>query len=176
MAATDKNKPLRKDRLRLLMSGVTKHYANVTLVLAGQPYTAIALVQLIQQDIDASDLADKAHADWSQQVQIERDSHTELAPVLRALRSQVFAQFGDSKDASSTLKDFGYTPRKVTKPRVQTKADAAKKGRATRSARHTAGKNQKKDVKGTVPAETPVAAPTSPAPAPAVAAPAKPGA
>jgi hypothetical protein len=162
MTATDPNKPTRKSRLRLIIAGVQKQYPTGSLLLAGQTLTTSQLVQLIQQDIDASDAADKAHADWISQVQVERNSHQKVDPVLRALRSQVLAQFGDTKDAASTLATFGYSPRKVTPVPSDTKADAAAKGRATRAARHTMGKKQKASVKGTVSPTEPVTSPPSP--------------
>jgi hypothetical protein len=153
MPNQDKNKPTRKDRLRTLIAGAQKHFPSGSLVLAGQTLNPAQLVLRIQQDIDATDAADQAHSVWIEKVQLERNSHQELAPILRALRSQVFAQFGDAKDAASALGDFGFTPRKVAGRPVATKAAAAVKSRATRTARHTMGKNQRKKVKGTVPAE-----------------------
>jgi hypothetical protein len=179
MTATDRNKPSRKERLRLIAAGVAKRYAGVSLILSGTTYTTSSLEQAIQKDIDATDAADQARATWTALVQKERDSHVALAPVLRALKSQVIANFGDTKDASSTLADFGYTPRKVVKKKVETKATAVAKIKATRKARNTLGKNQKKNVKGTVPANAPAAAPaaassSTPAPSPTATAPAAP--
>jgi hypothetical protein len=176
MTATDKNKPTRKERLRLISAGVAKHYANTSLMLNGVTYPASSLEQAIQKDIAATDAADQARATWSSLVQAERDSHVALAPVLRALKSQVIANHGDAKDASAILADFGYTPRKVTKKKVATKATAVALVQATRKARNILGKNQKKKVKGTVSATTPTAAPattaSSPTPAPSPTAPA----
>jgi hypothetical protein len=149
MPSQDKNKPTRRDRLRTLITGVHKHFPNGSLVLAGQTLTTAQLVLRIQQDIDATVVADQAHDAWIEKVQLERDSHTQLAPIIRALRSQVFAQFGDAKDAAGTLGDFGFSPRKVALRPVATKAGAAVKSRATRTARHTMGKVQRKQVKGT---------------------------
>jgi hypothetical protein len=175
MTATDRNKPTRKERLRLIAAGVIKHYSNASLMLSGTTYNASSLEQAIQKDIDATDAVDQARATWTSLVQKERDSHVALAPVLRALKSQVIANFGDTKNASSKLADFGYAPRKVVMKKVETKATAVAKVKATRKARNTLGKNQKKHVKGTVPAPAPVAAPAAaasspvPAPSPAVA-------
>ncbi len=170
MSTLDRNKPTRKDRLRLIISGVQKHYPNGTLVLAGQTFNVpTQLVQFIQQDIDATDVADKARAAWLERVQVQEDSHQKVAPVLRALKSAVLSLYGDTQNASSTLADFGYSPRKLTAKTSAKKAQAADKGLATRAARHTLGKKQKKDIKGTVPAPTkapePVPAPATP-PAP----------
>jgi hypothetical protein len=160
MPTQDKNKPTRKDRLRTLIAGVQKHFPSGSLVLAGQSIPTAQLVLRIQQDIDTTDAATQAHAAWIEKVQVERNSHQALAPFLRALRATAFAQFGEAKDAASILGDFGLSPRKVGKRPVATKASAADKSRATRKARHTMGKVQKKKVTGG--AEAPAPAATSP--------------
>jgi hypothetical protein len=161
MSELNRNKPTRKDRLRLIISGVQKHFPKAQVVLARQTFNTVDdLVRFIQADIDITDATDKARADWRAGVQKERDSHQKLAPLLRSLKAYVTAQFGDTQDASSTLADFGYAPRKVAERPVAAKSEAAAKVRATRTARHTMGKNQKKAVKGTA------GVPAAPAPAP----------
>ncbi len=168
MTITNDNKSSRNQNLRLIIGGVEKHFTNASLVLAGQTFTAAQLIQFFQQDIDASDAADKARATWLQLVQAQEDSREKTAPVLRALKGQVFAQFGESQGASATLADFGYSPRKVAQKTTVTKAEAAGKSLATREARHTMGKNQKKSVKGTVATSTTAPSPTNPTPLPSV--------
>ena len=163
MSVLNRNKPIRKDLLRLLISGVQKHFPSGQMILAGQTFNLPSdLVQYIQADIDATDAADKVHADWLAGVQVQRDSHQKVGPVLRALKRQVLAKFGDTQDAGSTLADFGYAPPKVSTKSVVTKATSADRNRATRAARHTMGSKQKLQVKGTVPAAPEPAAPASP--------------
>ena len=66
----------------------------------------------------------------------------------RGFEAVIRGTFGNSADV---LKDFGLTPRRAPTPRTaEQKAVAAAKRVATRAARHTMGKNQKKDVKGAV--------------------------
>ena len=163
MSTLDRNKPTRKDLLRLVISGVQRHFPSGQMTLAGQTFNLPSdLVKFIQADIDATDAADKVRADWLAGVQVQTDSHQKVGPVLRAFKRQVLAKFGDTQDASSTLADFGYAPQKVATKSVATKAAAAEKGRATRAARHTMGKKQKLQVKGTVTAAPGPAAPASP--------------
>jgi hypothetical protein len=161
MPNQDKNKPTRKDRLRTLIAGVQKHFSSGSLVLAGQTIPTAQLVLRIEQDIDATDAAIQAHTAWIEKVQVERNSHRELAPLLRALHSTVLGQFGEAKDAAIILGDFGFTPRKVAQRPAAGKAQAAAKSRATRKARNTMGKVQKRKVHGTV--EAPAPAATGPA-------------
>lgn len=160
------NKPTRKDRLRLIASGVQMHFPSGQIVLAGQTFKLPTdLVNFIQTDVTVTDAADKAHADWLAAVQVQTDSHQKVSPVLRALKRQVLAQFGDNQDATSTLADFGFAPTKVTAITAVAKVASVEKTRATRVARHTMGSKQKKQVKGTV--ATPVSPPAAPASPPA---------
>jgi hypothetical protein len=63
MLSMDKNKPTRKDALRLIVAGVQKHFTTGQLILAGQNFNLPTdLVALLQGDIDATDAADKARA------------------------------------------------------------------------------------------------------------------
>jgi hypothetical protein len=165
MSTINRNKPTRKDQLRLIVSGVQKHYPSGQMTLASQTFNLPSdLVKAIQADIDVTDAADKARADWLAAVQAQTDSHQKVGPVLRAFERQVLAQFGDTQDASSTLADFGYAPPKVAVKSSATKTAAAELGRATRVARHTMGSKQKQQVKGTL---TPVSPPATPASPPA---------
>ena len=151
MTIISRSKPTRKDRLRLIASGVQKEFPSGTAVFVGQTFNMpVDLVNLIQADIDVTDAADKARADWLVAVQAQRDSHKKVDPVLRALKRQVLAQSGDTQSAGAKLAAFGWSPPTVTAKTAATKAAAAEKGKATRAARHTMGKNQKKDVKGDV--------------------------
>ncbi len=163
MSTIKRNKPTRKDQLRLIVSGVQQHYPSGQMKLASQTFNLPSdLVKAIQADIDATDAADKARADWLAAVQVQTDSHQKVGPVLRALKRTVLGQFGDTQDASSTLADFGYAPPKVTEKSSATKAAAAEQGRATRAARHTMGSKQKLQVTGTVTPPSPPATPASP--------------
>jgi hypothetical protein len=166
MTATDNTKATRQNQLRQVLSGFDKHFQNVgSLTLGGAVFTPATLKALIQGDIDASDASVKAKANFSSAVQVERNSHSKVGPVLRFLKAYVIAQFGDTQDASTTLADFGYTPRKSTKKTVATKSVAVAKTKATRALLHTAGPKQKAKVKSTATA-TPAAPSPTPAPAP----------
>jgi hypothetical protein len=167
MSAIDNNnKTTRQARLRKLLEGMSQHLANVTsFTFAGVVYTPADLKKLIQADIDAADASVQAKANLSTAVQIEHNSHAKVNPVLRLFKFYVITLFGDAKDASSTLADFGLQPRKSTPKTVATKAEAIVKTKATRTARHTSGPKQKAQVKGTAPA-APAAASSAPQPKP----------
>jgi hypothetical protein len=171
MTSQDKNnKGTRQNRLRQILSGFSKHFSSVTsITLGGVAYTPATLTALIEADVTATDASVQAKANLATVVQTERNSHLKVDPVLRLLKSYVIAQFGDTKDASSTLADFGYTPRKSTKTTVATKSAAVAKSKATRDLLHTAGPKQKAKAKEAAAANPATAAP-APAPAPGPAA------
>jgi hypothetical protein len=151
MTASFVNKAARQNRLRLILSGIQKHFPGVTTITLGGAQVALAdLTKRIQSDIDLSDASVQAKAKLTEDVQLERASHQDLDPDLRLLKHFVLAQFGDSKDASTTLADFGFQPRKTVKTTVAVKAEAAQKADATRTARHTMGPKARSKVKGTV--------------------------
>jgi len=177
MTSIDKNKGARQNRLRKVLSGMGKHFQNVpSMTIAQVVYKVADLEALFQKDIAASDSADQARAAWVASVQTEHASHQEVDPLLRAVKNYVLLTWGDSKDSSGTLEDFGYAPRKVPTVTPEAKAAATAKAKATRAARGTMGPKQKAKVKGTVAAppalgdatKVPAAAPSPATAGPAV--------
>jgi hypothetical protein len=153
---TDNSKTSRQSRLRKLEQGIDKHFqALSTLMLGAKVFTMPELKALIQSDIDASDASVQSRAKLKADVQVERNTHAKVNPVLRLFKAYVISQFGETNDASQTLADFGLTPRKTTKKTVATKVVALKKTEATRAKRHTMGPKQKAKVKGDGPATAP---------------------
>jgi len=156
--ASKPSKTTRQSRLSKILAGLAKYFSGVTITLGGVAYAYDDLRRLIQGDLDAMTASAQAKAAYSAQVQVERNVHAKVNPVLRLLRNFVIAQFGDTQDASGKLADFGYAPRKSTKKTLEVKVGAQEKTKATRAARHTLGSKQKTKVKGTVPAPAPAAA------------------
>jgi hypothetical protein len=164
MSGTDKNKATRQDRIRKVQAGFKKHFSNVgQLVFAGTPFTPSDLDKLLQSDIDASDAADLDKAKWMATVQKQHLMRDKTNPVLRSAKKFVESQFAEAPDAAERLAEFGYTLRKKVQLTAEEKAQRAEKSRATRKARNTMGKRQRKKVKGEV-AQPP--APANPPPSP----------
>ena len=141
--------------------GIQKHLQGVSsLPLAGSTYGPADLVKLIESRASQVAAVDAANATWHAAVGAEKELNTKLSAVIAGLRQYVLNAFGPT---SPVLADFGFTAT-VRKPLTpeQNVARAAK-AKATREARHTMGKVQKKKVTGT----TAAAAPAAPAPAPA---------
>ena len=162
-------------RVKQLIAGTNKHYANASQPLAfgGATYTVTALTALLQSFVDLRQAVDDAAAAHRTKVAAEAAQAPHLRGVISAFVAYVKATFGNSPDA---LADFGISPRKARTPQTaEQKAAAVAKRAGTRAARHTMGANQKKAVKGgpvtvTI-TSTPVSAPTSAVPSSQPAAP-----
>ncbi len=164
------NRPTTQARDAQIILGVQKDLQHVpSLQLAGTAYTPDELAKLVQSRIDLSNVIAASRATWHSQVVSGQALSAKLTPILRGLRQYVINAYGET---SPVLADFGFT---ATKKRVLTpaqKAMAAARVKATRAARHTMGKVQKKSVKGTVPTTAPLGdAVQVPAPTPPTAAP-----
>jgi len=151
-----------QQRIRGLIAGTQKHAPSGSLTLGSTTYTAAALVQLLQSLADALDAADAAKASWEGALKKVNDTEANVEPVIRDYEAWVLAT---NRGSPSTLADYGVKPRKVPVPlTAEQKAAAAQKRTATRAARHTMGKVQKKKVTGTVATTAAPASTTAPQP------------
>jgi len=158
MSTAKVTKATLEQRVRDLVAGTQKHSPNGSLTFGGATYTAAALVQELQSLADALAAADAAKASWQDALKNAATVRAKVVPVMQAYRTWLVATNGN---APSTLADYGLTPRKSATPLTSAqKVAKAAKAEATRKARGTMGKKQKKDVKGTVPTTAPVASPT----------------
>ena len=172
------SKSSRAAQVKQFVTGVNKHFPNGSqqLQVGGASFTVTALTALLQSYVDNREAVEASQAAARAKVQTENAQAPSQLAVLRASESMIRGTFGNSADV---LADFGLTPIKARAPRTaEAKAVSAAKGAATRKARGTMGKNQKKDIKGSItaklvvtpvttsPASTPVDAPVPPAGAP----------
>src|SRR5450432_2524537 len=147
-----------------LIAGANKHFPNGSqaLQVGGGTFTILALTQELRGFVDNRDAVEASKAATKAKIETERVQSPSQLALIRAFQTVVRA-------------DFGLAPPKVrvTKTAVE-KAVTAAKIAATRKARGTMGKNQKKAVKGSVTARlvvtpvttSPVSTPVE-APAPA---------
>ena len=139
-----RNKTTRANVNRKIVGAIQKHLKQpVTFV--GVTYTPAKLAKMFQEGIDFADASDAAKKIWHVAVARERAKTEELSNVQSLLRSHLSVLFGE---ASTEFFDFGFTPKAVKTVDVATKAEAVKKGAATRQARHTMGKRQKAKITG----------------------------
>ena len=142
-------------RVLALIAGVQKHLLNTSLIVDGTTFTGAQLVQSLQGRVTANAAVVTAKAAWQSAIKTDTDpaAVTFVAQLTQAIR----IMYASSVDV---LADFGVAPRKVRVVDPATQVEAAAKARATRAARHTLGKNQKKSIKGSV---ATAAAPATPA-------------
>ena len=168
-------------QVRQLITGANKHYPIGTqeIPVGGATFTVTGLTALLQSFVDNREAVEVSKAATKAKVQTEQAQAPAQLAVIRAFESAIRSTFGNSADV---LADFGLAPTKVRVTRTaEEKAVSAAKSAATRAARGTMGKNQKKNVKGSItaklvvtpvttsPASTPVAAPAPAAGAPGAA-------
>jgi hypothetical protein len=153
------------DHVRLLIAGALKHYPNGSTVLSvgNVSYTVTSLIQVLQDFVDQRNAVLTARATVKAKLDAERARAPDQLAVIRAFEKVVRGTFGNSADV---LADFGLPPARARTPQTaEQKAVSAAKSKATRAARHTMGKVQKKDVKGAIKASLVVTALGGTAPA-----------
>ena len=164
------------DELRSLQSGVAANLTDDhTMNIGGVAYTPSELKVKIQEFIDVQTKTIDAKNAFHTFVGNEKVSNAAARTFRNQVHGCLVARYG--KD-NAILTQFGFQPAKPKKTTVATKAVAALKVKATRTARNTMGKKARLKIKGTVdpsvieavaghanpaPAPTPEPAPVSPA-------------
>jgi hypothetical protein len=144
MNTKKRNKIIETTDNNLLIAGIQKHLFSATLTLAGASYTGAALVALLEARVSAVGGSITAKAAYSAAVKAEEVELVETQAVVNALRRTLLAMYTDA----STLGDFGLSPPKKPSVTPAQRVVAAAKAKATRTARHTMGSQQKKKVTG----------------------------
>jgi hypothetical protein len=148
--ATTTNRLKEQASNQALINGLTKHAATIPLILVGgQSLTNTQMVATLQGRLAHANAALSTRAAWQSAVKADQDDRTKTGALISGLRKVVSVAFAGEID---TLADFGLIPPKKHVISPEKKAAAALKGKATRAARHTLGKNQRKAITGTTPA------------------------
>jgi hypothetical protein len=135
-------KAMLQERIRRLVAGTKKHAADGSLILGSTTYTTRALVEVLESLGDALDSVDGAKARWQDALEHANDLRATVGPVIRGYQAWVAVTHGGTP---STLADYGVTPPKERTPlTAEQLAIAVAKRNATRAARHTMGKRQRK--------------------------------
>ena len=122
-----------------------------TIPVAGTTFTIATLTQFLQDFVDQRQAVEDAKASLKAKLQIEQAQAPGQLVIIRAFEAIVRNSHSGSID---TLAKFGLAPPKArTALTAEQKAIAAAKRMATRAARQTLGKNQKKAIKGSIEAK-----------------------
>ena len=145
-----RNKNSKATQVMQLILGIRKHYPDGSQLIpvGGASFTVTALTELMQSFVDQRADVETAKAAVRAKVENERTQAPSKLAVIRAFVTVLRGAYGNSADI---LADFGLAPLKVATPlTAEEKAVAVARREATRAARHTMGKNQKKAVKGAI--------------------------
>ncbi len=110
-------------------------------------YTRDELISQFNAFIGTSETTKATRQEWLAATQAEHAALLQVAPLREAVRSVLQARFGKT---GLGLAKFGFSPSKTPKKSTTIKAGAVAKTKATRQARHTMGKVQKKGITGDV--------------------------
>ena len=155
-----------RDHDAKLASGAEAHLTNIgTLKIDGQDYTLPEVITRFDDRLAILDKATDARNALKTAVQAEKLDRPVFKQFASGFTSIVLGMF---RNDPKTLADFDVTPRKSTKAKISAKAVAVDKALATRKARNTMGKVQKKAIKGVAPQAVPANPPAAVPPAPSV--------
>jgi prophage tail gpP-like protein len=137
-----------------LIVGLQKHEQTLpSLVIGGTTYKAADIITVVQTLVNSAQAVSSSRATWQANLLADESARAKNKTFMSGLRQSLLVAFGSSVDV---LADFGLKPHKVRAVvPPEEKAAAAAKARATRAARHTLGKKQKAQIKGTVAASPP---------------------
>jgi hypothetical protein len=146
------------------IDGVDKHFSKVKkLTVGGVEYTPATLKAVLQAESDANKALDLGNSQLKKQQAVALAARAKAHATRKSLKTYILGNYGT--DAVDMLADFGMNVPKAPGPlTAKARVLAQAKSKATRDARHTMSKKQKKLIKGVV---APAAQPTQ-AEAPAV--------
>lgn len=121
--------------------------------LAGKKMTPAELKAVFKANQDARLTVDETRAKLKGDILVARKASARRHEIRLALRKYILATFGPG--AAEMLSAFHFSMPKKTGPKtVEAKKSAVAKAKATRAARHTMGKKQKKAIQAAPTAET----------------------
>jgi hypothetical protein len=128
-----------------LIAAVQKYYKK-TITLAGKTWSVADLVAALNHENQAIATAATTKEDWIKAANTVQTYGSTNDPLRLELRQAVLVQFGADAEV---LHAFGYAvPRKRAPKTGQAIVAATEKSRATRIARNTLSKRQRKAVRG----------------------------
>jgi len=139
-----RSKRARVLRLRAYIAAIPKRLGGVPLTIGSKDYTLNELGQVFQEELDAILALDAASAAKEKAVLAERTVKARNRALHRTFKRFLQAVFNDDV----TLADFLLKPVEGPRTKLETKVVAIQKAKATREARHTLGKKQKKKIRG----------------------------
>jgi hypothetical protein len=139
-------KSTKTQRDERMVAGLMKHRQELAIIERHAGLESVeAVVARYQAHLDALQRVDATAAVWRTAVSQEENVEAQIKKLTRRMKNLLCGTYGEQ---SPTLLDFGIAPRKRAKIGVEKMRVTVEKRNATRKARHTMGKKQKKAVKG----------------------------
>jgi hypothetical protein len=136
------------DQLRTLEAGIKANLTDVqSIVVVGAPMTIPDITAKIDSFLAAQTNTLNLKNSYHAAVVAEQTTNVAARAFRTQMEGYCITRYGKT---NPILSQFGFTPTKSKKSTTAVKAVAVLKVKATRAARHTMGKVQKKAVKGTV--------------------------
>ena len=134
---------------RAAMEAVDTYFGQMASIeLAGTKMTPAELKAVFQANQTARLTAEQTRAKLRADILAARKASAKRHEIRLALRKYILATYGPG--AQQMLSAFNFSVPKKSGPKtVEAKTNAVAKAKATRAARHTMGKKQKKAIKGT---------------------------
>ena len=139
-------KSTKTQRDERMVAGLTKHRQELGIIERPAGLESVeAVVARYQAHLDALQRVDATAAVWRTAVAQEESVEAQIKKLTRRVKNLLYGTYGEQ---SPTLLDFGIAPRKGAKIGVEKMRLTVEKRNATRKARQTMGKKQKKAIKG----------------------------
>jgi hypothetical protein len=136
------------DSDKTLIKGLNSNFTQKTsFVLNGEELSVAQIVAALNGRVAAAADSTAKEIAWRAAVKTEREKDEAVQPLRQALKAALVSRYGSD---AQELKEFSFPPAKERKVSVKTKAKAQEQSIATRAARMTMGKKQKKGIKGVV--------------------------
>jgi hypothetical protein len=130
-----------------LIEGMKQYESMLPQLLIGGAVVPHAdLTAMVQGRVDAAGAVNATRATWLAAVQNERNDRARTKVLFSGLKQALLVAFAGQLDV---LAAFGLTPPDARHVTPEQRIAAAAKAQATRAARHTMGKRQRKAIKGT---------------------------
>jgi hypothetical protein len=121
--------------------------ARTAMTVGGEPMKLAEVTAIYQAALESRAALVPQRAALRKALAVRDGAEAARQAMEKKLRAWVVNEFGaDSQEAQ----EFGFLPPKVGEKSAATKATAAEKSLATREARGTGGKRQKRRIKGTI--------------------------
>lgn len=135
--------------LETAADAIEKHAGKEKFLVKDKRIASRVIVELFRRHARKRNETAMLYKAWLQATRdLRAELRTAVIPAMFSVRAHAQMSFGPN---SGAYRDFGFRPRKQRRQSVESKVVAVEKAAATRKARHTMGKKQRRAIRGGVP-------------------------